>query len=209
MATAAAVLVIVGILAMVLPGLLRDGVCGLVACADVTPEVAVGRPGGTELAVVIPEGAAEQLQSLRLFELTGEPQEDAGSWIVYRTGESSPTTVVLGEQPEGFETRESLDGEPTTGLWVLDASFGCSSTLVRFSPEELDPGYVTSGSTPVPTAEFLQDARSTVRCTQEAPGWQRWLFVLGALAASIGAVLGIVVLLRRPAPTEADWYDPT
>jgi hypothetical protein len=205
----AVVLVICGVLAMVVPGLLRDGVCGLVACADVTPEIAVGRPEGTQLAVVVPQDAAGELQSLRLFEVTGRsPQETAGQWIVYRTGESRPTTIPLGEQPDGFATRTELEVEPTEGLWVIDASFGCSSTLVRFAPTELDPGFVTGGSAPEPTADFLADARSTVRCTQDVPAWQTWLFVLGAIAAAVGAVIGIVVVLRKPPPDDPDWYGP-
>ncbi len=206
---AAIALLIAGVLAMVLPGLLRDGVCGLIACADVTPEIAVGRPHGTELAVMVPQDAAGQLQSLRLFELTGqEPQESAGAWIVYRTGESAPTTIALGEQPEGFSTRTELEKEPDQGLWVIEASFGCSSTLVRFSPRELDPGFVSSGGAPMPAADFLAEAHSSVRCTEPAPPWQRWLFLLGALAAAAGAVVGIVVVLRRPPPDDPDWYGP-
>jgi hypothetical protein len=209
LASSAVVLVIAGVLAMVVPGLLRDGVCGLVACADVTPEIAVGRPDGNELVVIVPEAAAGELQSLRLFEVTGNsPQETAGQWIVYRTGDSEPMRIPLGEQPDGFATRTELEVEPTEGLWVIDASFGCSSTLVRFSPTELDPGFVTAGGAPEPTAEFLADARSTVRCTQDVPAWQTWLFVLGAIAASIGAVIGIVVALRKPPPDDPDWYGP-
>ncbi len=204
----AGLLVVLGVLAMVLPGLLRDGVCGLISCADVTPEVAVGRPGGSELAVVIPDDAASELQSLRLFQI-GEPQEGAGSWIVYRDDEDAePTTVVLGEQPEGFETRTPLEQTPTEGLWVIDASFGCASTLVRFAPEELDPGYVTAGDQPVPIGDFEDSARSSLRCATEAPAWQRWVFLLGLLAASAGAVLGVVAMFRRPVPEENDWYGP-
>jgi hypothetical protein len=204
----AIMMVIGGVLAMVVPGLLRDGICGLVACADVTPEIAVGRPDGTELAVVVPEEAAAELQSLRLFEVGASPQESAGQWIVYRTGDSEPTTIPLGEQPEGFATRTELEVEPTEGLWVIDASFGCSSTLVRFAPTEIDPGMVTGGGAPEPTTDFLEGARSTVRCTQDTPAWQTWLFVLGVIAASVGAVMGIVVVLRRPPPDDPDWYGP-
>lgn len=203
-------LLVGGVLAMVLPGLLRDGVCGLVACADVTPEVAVGRPGGSELAVVVPEGAATELQSLRLFRLDDESANStSGSWIIYRTDESAaPERIALGEAPDGFDTRTELDGEPTDGLWVLDASFGCASTLVRFAPEELDPGFVSTGDPPVPIGEFESNARTSLRCATDAPGWQRLLFVLGALGASVGAVLGIWVLMRRPVTDEPEWYAP-
>jgi hypothetical protein len=208
MTRAAIVLVVAGVLAMVLPGLLRDGVCGLITCADVTPDVAVGRPGGSELAVAIPPDAAPELQSLRLFPITGSATQDtAGSWIVYRTDEAAaPTVVELGEEPEGFSTRIELAEEPSTGLWVLEASFGCASTMIRFAPEELDPGFVTEGDQPVPIGEWEDTARSGLRCAGEAPGWQRVLFVLGALAASAGAVLGIIVVLRKPV-REDDWYD--
>lgn len=208
MTRTAVALVIGGVLAMVLPGLLRDGICGLVTCADVTPEVAVGRPTGSALAVVIPEDAATELRSLRLFPITDSAtQESAGAWIVYRTDdEAAPTTVELGEEPDGFSTRIELAEQPTAGLWVVEASFGCASTLVRFAPEELEPGYVTEGDEPVPIGDWEDSARATLRCAGDAPGWQRVLFVLGALAASVGAVLGIIVVFRKPVKAE-DWYD--
>lgn len=203
-------LVIGGVLAMVLPGLLRDGVCGLVACSDVTPEVAVGRPGGNELAVVVPEGAAGELRSLRLFPVNENTAQDtAGAWIVYREDpDAAPQRIEVGSQPEGFATRTELAEQPAEGLWVLDASFGCASTLVRFAPEELDPGFVTTGDAPVPIQDFEDGARSTLRCATEAPAWQRWLFMLGALAASVGAVLGIWVVLRGPVREDPEWYAP-
>ncbi len=203
-------LVIAGVAAMVLPGLLRDGLCGLIACADVTPEVAVGRPGGPELEVVVPEGAADQLQSLRLFRIDDEAAgSTSGSWIVYRTDDSvAPQRIPLGEEPDGFDTRTELDEVPSDGLWVLDASFGCESTLVRFAPEELDPGFVSTGDPPVQIGEFEEDARTSLRCATEAPGWQRLLFLLGALSASAGAVIGIWVLLRGPVNDEPEWYAP-
>ncbi len=199
---------------MVLPGLLRDGVCGLVSCADVTPEVAVGRPEGTGLAVVVPEDAAGELGSLRLFEITGSEEtsrEDPvipGTWVVQRTDpDALPTVVPFGEEPDGFETLTELDAEPTAGLWVIEASFGCASTLVRFDPQELDPGFVTTGDEPVTIGDFERDARGSLRCATDAPGWQRWLFALGAAAAAVGAVLGIVVVFRSPVRDDRDWYD--
>lgn len=203
-------LVLAGVLAMVLPGLLRDGVCGLVECADVTPEVGVGRPGGNELEVVIPEAAAPKLRSLRLFPVNeNAAQETAGSWIVYRDDpDAEPERVPLGSQPEGFATRIELAELPTEGLWVLDASFGCASTLVRFAPEELDPGFVTTGDAPMPIGEFEDTARSKLRCAVEAPDWQRWLFMVGVLAASVGAVLGIWVVLRGPVREDPEWFVP-
>lgn len=209
-ARVAIALVIAGVLAMVLPGLLRDGICGLIECADVTPEVAVGRPAGNALAVVVPDGAGGELRSLRLFPITESTAQDtAGSWIVYRDDpDAAPETIELGTQPEGFKTRIELAEQPAEGLWVLDASFGCASTLVRFAPEELDPGYVTTGDAPVPIGDFDADARSTLRCATDAPEWQRWLFMVGALSASIGAVLGIWVLMRRPVVDHPEWYAP-
>jgi hypothetical protein len=204
------VLVVAGVLAMVLPGLLRDGICGLIECADVTPEVAVGRPAGNDLAVVVPEGAAGELRSLRLFPITDSAAQDtAGSWIVYREDpDATPVTINLGTQPEGFETRIELAEQPSDGLWVLDASFGCASTLVRFAPEELDPGFVTTGDSPVPIGDFEADARASLRCATDAPAPQRWLFILGALSASVGAVIGIWVVMRRPVAEHPEWYAP-
>ena len=209
-ARAAFVLVVAGVLAMVLPGLLRDGICGLIECADVTPEVAVGRPTGNNLAVVVPEGAAGELRSLRLFPITENAAQDtAGSWIVYREDpDAAPVTIDLGTEPDGFKTRIELAEQPSDGLWVLDASFGCASTLVRFAPEELDPGFVTTGDSPVPIGDFEADARATLRCATDAPAWQRWLFILGALSASVGAVIGIWVVMRRPVVDHPEWYAP-
>lgn len=202
------VLLVVGVGAMVVPGLLRDGLCGLITCADVTPEIAVGRPGGSELAIVVPEDAASTLRSLRLFPITDERrQEQAGSWIVYRTDDdAAPTTIELGVVPEGFTTDIELANQPAEGLWVIEASFGCAARLVRFAPVELDPGFVTTGERPEPIGEFTADARSSLRCATEAPGWQRVAFFLGALAAFVGAALGIVVVFRRPIDPEPDWY---
>lgn len=212
---------------MVLPGLLRDGICGLVSCADVVPEVGVGRPTGSELAVVVPEEVAGEMLSLRLFprggaslpedvmDMTDEEQEAAaaearrqeenGVWLVYRVAESDPTTIPLGEEPPGFATRTPLEVEPVRGAWVLEASFGCSSSSVRFSPTDLDPGFVTSGGDPTPVGQFNDEALTNLRCSTDAPGWQQWLFGLGALLASAGAVLGIVTVFRRP-PHDPDWY---
>ena len=213
LARTSVVLVLVGVLAMVLPGLLRDGLCGLVACADVTPDVAVGRAEGLDLAVVMSPGAAEELGSVRLFEIRQNQDESDrdilnGDWVIQRTEESAaPTVIPLGSEPDGFETLTELAVEPTEGAWVVDASFGCASTLVRFAPEDLTPGFVTEGDDPVPVDEFLDGASGDVRCAEAAPTWQRWLFILGAVMASVGAVLGIVVVFRRPLPPAPDWYE--
>lgn len=203
-------LVIGGVLAMVLPGLLRDGVCGLVSCGDVTPEVAVGRPGGSELEVVVPEAAAQDLRSLWLTEIVpDDSDEPPRGWIVYRTDDDvAPVRVPIGSAPEGFDTRTELAEPPSDGTWVLDASFGCASTVVRFSPEELDPGYVTTGDPPVQIGDFEESARTNIRCATDAPGWQRWLFILGALGASVGAIMGIWVMMRQPVRDDPDWWAP-
>ncbi len=203
-------LITLGVLAMVLPGLFRDGICGLIECADVTPEVAVGRVSGDELAVVIPKDAAPDLRSLRLFPITeNSAQATAGSWIVYRDDpDAAPRTVVLGSEPDGFSTRIELAEKPQKGLWVLDASFGCASTLVRFAPEELEAGFATTGDAPMPIGEFEDQARTTLRCATDSPAYQRWLFMAGALSASLGAVLGIWVLMRRPVRDDPEWYAP-
>lgn len=213
MARTSVLLVVLGVLAMVVPGLLRDGLCGLVACADVTPDVAVGRAEGVDLAVVMSDEAAEELGSIRLFEIRqpdpGEESEGLnGEWIIQRVDDAAaPAVIPFGSQPEGFETLTELAEEPTEGTWVVDASFGCASRLVRFSPAELTPGFVSEGDEPLPIDDFLADASSDVRCAEAAPGWQRWLFIAGALLASIGAVLGIIVVFRRPVPPVPDWYD--
>lgn len=211
----AIVLVVVGVLLMVLPGLVRDGFCGIASCASVTPQIAVGKPTGTELAVVVPEAAAADLRSLRLYPVTDQTLDTAGVWIVSRTGKGSPTTIPLGSEPQGFTTRTELTNAnaPVDGTWVVEASFGCSSTPVRFVPDQIEPGYVATGENPsavepVKVDDFLSDARTTLRCTTQAPSWQRWLFLLGALSAFVGAVLGIVVVLRRPPPDDPDWYGP-
>jgi hypothetical protein len=210
-AVASIVLLVAGVALMVVPGLLRDGVCGLFACADRTPDVAVGRPEGTDLAVVVPEDAAGDLQSLRLFQLGQEQRrESPGDWIVVREDEgATPTVVTIGEEPDGFSTTAALEGQPESGTWVVEASFGCNSTLVRFSPTALDPGMVTTGDLAPETVEdFRATASADLHCSTEAPQWQRWLFFLGALCASVGAVLGIVVVLRKPVPDDPDWFGP-
>jgi hypothetical protein len=212
-ATAAIVLVVGGVLAMVVPGLLRDGVCGLITCADVTPQVAVGRPTGTDLAVVVPRAAASQLRSLRLYQVSNEPQTAAGDWIISRTGLGAPTTIPFGSEPRGFTTNTPLATQPTDGTWVMEASFGCSATVVRFFPDQIPPGTVTTGESPsrvepVKVDAFLSSATTTLKCATAAPPWQRWLFLLGALSACVGAVLGIVVVLRRPPSDDPDWYGP-
>jgi hypothetical protein len=206
-------LVVVGVVLMVLPGLVRDGVCGLVACADVTPQIAVGKPTGTDLAVVVPAEAASDLRSLRLLPISAQPLDTAGAWIISRTGKGSPTVIPLGSQPEGFTTRTPLAEQPVDGTWVVEASFGCASTPVRFVPDQVKPGYVATGDNPaevepVKVDDFLADARTTLRCSTAAPPWQRWLFLLGALSACVGAILGIVVVLRRPPRDDPDWYGP-
>ena len=76
-----------------------------------------------------------------------------------------------------------------------------------FAPADLTPGFVTEGEEAVPVQEFTDSASSDLRCAEAAPSWQRWLFIGGALMASIGAVLGIIVVFRRPVPATPDWYN--
>lgn len=202
-------LVVAGVVAMVVPGLLRDGVCGLFACADVTPEVAVGRPTGTDLAVVVPEEVAGDLLSLRLVELNEEgEQNSSGEWIVFRTSDSEPTYIPLGEAPEGFDTRTPLESQPESGVWVLEASFGCAATLVRFSPVDVDPGFVVSSGATVTAEEFSDDARTDLQCSTAAPTWQRILFFLGIALVSAGAIMGLVLAFRGPIKDDPEWYGP-
>jgi hypothetical protein len=201
-------LVILGVLLIVVPGLARDGICGLFTCADVTPEVAVGRPDGTELAVVVPEPVAGDLLSIQLFEITEAGQGDA-EWIIFRESDSEPTVIPLGEQPEGFQTRTELEAQPETGIWQIEASFGCASSPVRFDPVEIDPGFVVSSAIPETVEEFTDGARTTLQCSTAAPGWQKGLFFLGIAMVSIGAIWGLVLAFQRPdRDDDPDWYGP-
>ncbi len=201
-------LVLLGVVLMVVPGLARDGICGLFTCADVTPEVAVGRPEGTALAVVVPEPVAADLLSIQLFEITAEGQSDA-KWIIYRDSASEPTVIPLGEQPEGFHTRTELAAQPETGTWQIEASFGCASSPVRFNPVEIDPGFVVSSAIPETVDEFTEGARTTLQCSTAAPGWQRGLFFGGIALVSVGAIWGLVMAFQRSdRDDDPDWYGP-
>ncbi len=202
-------LVAVGVVAMVVPGLLRDGICGLFSCADVTPEVAVGRPIGTDLAVVVPEEVAGDLLSLRLVELNEEgDQNSSGEWIVFRTSDSEPTYIPLGEVPEGFDTRTPLESQPESGVWVMEASWGCAATLVRFSPVDVDPGFVVSSGAAVTVDDFNDNARTDLHCSSAAPTWQRILFFGGLALVSAGAIMGLVLAFRGPIKDDPEWYGP-
>lgn len=207
-------LLVVGVALIVIPGLVKDGVCGLVECADVTPEIAVGRPEGTQLAIMIPEEVAGDLASIRLLEQpraadSSEGQEQPlGEWIVFRTSDSDPTLITVGEAPDGFDTRTELTIEPVSGTWIVDASFGCGSTLVRFNPEALDPGFVTAGGAAIPAAEFGESARTTLQCSTAAPSWQRILFFIGIAVVFAGAVTAILLAFRTPAHDDPEWYGP-
>jgi hypothetical protein len=201
-------LVLLGVLLMVVPGLARDGICGLFTCADVTPEVAVGRPEGTELAVVVPESVAGDLLSIQLFEIT-EGGQGAPEWIIFRESDSEPAVIPLGSEPEGFVTRTDLAEQPESGTWQIEASFGCASSPVRFNPVEVDPGFVVSSGIPETVEEFQDGARTTLQCSTEAPGWQRVLFFVGVALVSIGAIWGLVLAFSRSdRDDDPDWYGP-
>jgi hypothetical protein len=210
----AAVLLASGVLLMVGPALLRDGICGLLSCADTSPQIAITRTSSTELAIVVPEAAASSVRSVELLE-GGARGTGSRRWFVQRewvAGSSADgrSTFPLGQEPPGFRTVTELEAQPTTDTWTAQVGFRCTTASLPFAPEAVAVGDVLSWSGPMTTAQ-LEDA-SAEHCTSQPGTLERVLLVFGAALAVAGAVLGIVVVLRRPArfPEDPDdeGFDP-
>jgi hypothetical protein len=198
----ATVLVVGGILFMVVPPLARDGICGIVGCADQVPDIAVTRPSPAEIVVLVPEQAAAAVRGVRLLE---GGTSGARRWAIRRdalgSAADSPEAFVAGRQPDGFRTVTELDAPPGDGDWIAEVSFRCTTASLPFTPSTLTVGQVLSWSGATEGASFSDTARGEERCTVGATSAERWMLALGALMTVVGAVLGILWVLRRPPRT--------
>lgn len=187
-----------GLLLMIGPPLLRDGICGISGCADQAPDVAVTRSDADTVVILVPEPAAPAVRSVRLLE--GGSSSGSQAWLIRRDGSggSSPESFVAGEAPEGFRTVTELESPPEEGDWVAEVGFSCTSASLPFSPETLEVGEVRSWTGVTDGTAFDDAARTEERCGGERSTAERVLFWLGAAAAVAGAVLGIVVVMSRP-----------
>lgn len=194
-----AVLLGAGLVLMIGPPLLRDGICGISGCADQAPDVAVTRSDADTIVILVPEPAAPAVRSVRLLE--GGTSSGSQAWLIRReggTGGSSPESFVAGEAPEGFRTVTELEAAPEEGEWVAEVGFSCTSASLPFSPETLEVGEVRSWTGVTDGTAFTDRARTEERCSGERGTAEKVLFWVGAASAVAGALLGIVVVLSRP-----------
>ena len=205
---AAVVLIAVGVVLMVGPPLARDGICGLVSCADQVPDIAVTRTSPTGIAVVVPGAAASSVRSVELLEGGGRGT-GARRWSIQRAGDDVHQTFPAGVEPAGFRTVTELAAPPTQGTWTAQVGFRCTTASLPFQPEALAVGEVRSWSGVMSGSSFSSASRTEERCVTGAGTAERWALLLGALFATVGAVLGIIVVLRRPVrfPEDGDDQD--
>lgn len=198
----ATVLVVSGVLFMVVPPLARDGICGIVGCADQVPDIAVTRSSPEEIVVLVPEQAAPAVRGVRLLE---GGTSGARRWAIRRDAlggsGDSPDAFVAGRQPDGFRTVTELAAPPGDGDWIAEVSFRCTTASLPFRPSTLGVGQVLSWSGATEGASFTDAARVEERCTVGASSAERWMLALGAVMTVAGAVLGILWVLRRPPRT--------
>ena len=180
---------------LIVPALLRDGICGLTGCADQVPDIAVTRTAGDEVAVLVPAETAGDVSSVRLLEGGNSGSRE---WVVTRESPSTVDAFVVGGSPEGFSTVVPLSVPVQEGAWVAEVTFACTTASLPFSPESISIGQVRSWQGVTEGAAFSSAARTTERCATERDAFERALFLGGAALATIGAVLGVVVVLRRP-----------
>lgn len=195
---AATVLIVVGVLLMVVPPLARDGVCGLIGCADQVPDIAVTRASADRLVVLVPEPATASVRAVRLLE---GGSSGARRWAIRRQAGGPPEVpdaFVVGAETPGFRTTTPLEEPPGEGEWVAEVTFRCTTASLPFVPSRLSVGQVVSWAGATSGASFTDSARVEERCPVAAGAPERWLLGLGALMTVVGAVLGIVWVLRRP-----------
>ncbi len=191
---------VVGLGLVLIPPMLRDGVCGLTGCADQVPDVAVTRSSATELAVLVPGATAPDVSRIRLLQGGGSGSQE---WVVERTAPSQADAFVFGSRPPGFETLTPLDVPVQEGTWVVEVRFACTTASLPFAPDSIGVGQVRSWQGVTEGAGFSDAARTTERCATERDTPESTLMLLGAVLATVGAILGIVVVLRRP-PRDPD-----
>ncbi len=204
----AATLLGVGLVLMIAPPLLRDGVCGITSCADQVPVIAVSRVSPNELAVVVPDEAAPRVRTVELL-IGGGGASGSRQWLIRRelgAGEE-PTTFVIGAETEGFRTVVPLEAELDDGMWTVQVGFACTTASLPFDPAAIAVGEVRSWDGVMDGAEFAPNANTSEKCATERGGAEVALLVVGAVLAMAGAVLGIVVVLRRPVRFPEDHGD--
>ncbi|MFZ4519660.1 MAG: hypothetical protein ACOYOP_14815 [Microthrixaceae bacterium] len=204
----AAGLLAAGVLCMVVPALLRDGICGLLRCADSTPDIAVTRTAPGDLVILVPEGAAPAVRAVRLLQSSSGGSGGSIAWGVRREAgadrASSPTAFVVGQQPPGFRTTQPSAGPVAKGAWQAEVSFRCTTASLPFNAAAVGVGQVRSWNGTTRGAGFAPGANDTETCATEPGSVERALFVGGAVAAVVGALIGIVVLFRRDPPEPDD-----
>ena len=221
MGVAAAVLLGSGLILMIVPPVVRDGLCGLTSCADRVPVIAVSRVSPTELAVVVPDDAAPNVRRVELLQggssgsgprqwmIRAERGSDTGSNPDSGSGGAiSARTFLIGDEPDGFRTVVPLETEPQKGVWTAQVGFRCTTASLPFNPQALAVGEVRSWDGVMDGNDFASDANTSEHCLTERGSAELGLLLAGAALAVAGAVLGIVVVLRRPARFPEDGDDP-
>lgn len=190
---------------MIAPPIARDGVCGLTSCTDRVPPIAVSRVSADQLAILVPDRAAPSVRSVGLLQGGGNGS-GSRQWLIARDGEVDHSTFVVGSRPVGFRTVVELGSPAAKGVWTAQVGFRCTTASLPFSPATIAVGEVRSWDGVLDGVRFADTSEVTERCASERGGTEVGLFVLGAVLAVGGAVLGIVVVLRRPArfPEEGD-----
>ena len=198
MGVAAAALLGSGLILMIVPPLARDGICGLTSCADQVPVIAVSRLSATDLAIVVPDEAAPTVRTVELLQGGGRGS-GARQWLIrHEEGGADPSTFVIGAEPDGFRTVVPLETPPESDVWTAQVGFSCTTASLPFDPQAIAVGEVRSWDGVMAGNEFSELANTTERCVTERGTTETGLFLAGALLAVVGAVLGIVVVLRRP-----------
>ena len=221
MGVAAAVLLGSGLILMIVPPVVRDGLCGLTSCADRVPVIAVSRVSPTELAVVVPDDAAPNVRRVELLQggssgsgprqwmIRAERGSDTGSNPDSGSGGAiSARTFLIGDEPDGFRTVVPLETQPQKGVWTAQVGFRCTTASLPFNPQALAVGEVRSWDGVMDGNDFAADANTGEHCLTERGSAELGLLLVGAALAVAGAVLGIVVVLRRPARFPEDGDDP-
>jgi hypothetical protein len=208
----AAGLIVVGLGLIVVPPLLRDGVCGLLSCADQVPDIAVARTSPQELAVLVPGPAAPDVSAVRLLEGSTSGAE---SWLIVRDDDGeggggrsdageAPDAFVIGRTPPGFRSVTGDGVVPGAGNWIAEVRFRCTVASVRFEPAAMAVGQVRSWSRVTDGTSFTSSAQTDERCATEAGGLERVLMWIGIVAAAVGALMGTTAVLRRSADLEGE-----
>lgn len=205
---AAAAMLGAGLLLMVVPPVVRDGACGLTSCSEQVPPIAVTRVTPSELAVVVPDAAAPSVRSVELLH-GGDQGTGSRQWLITRDGNGVHSTFVMGSEPAGFRTVVGLDAVVAKDVWTAQVGFRCTTASLPFSPTSIAVGEVRSWDGVLDGARFAADRQVTERCAAGRPTGEVVLLVVGAVLAVAGAVLGIVVVLRRPVrfPEDPDGED--